>query len=203
MLHWLLRALTKERMTLDERSALFRNACNTASLGWLAEFTRSAWTDYHPREGKEREPSEKCLTTEADAEELRDLLRSRIEAAAADGTLLAHRDLPFLLYWWTDLTGDDSSTVHAWTSTVFATDGGVRQLAKAFTSYGWTQGMGFAGLGDAVAKRVTHVNPQGMARLMDLEAFRARVEALAAVGESPEVQEFLEAWQRADRRDRD
>lgn len=202
-LHWLLRALTKERMTLDERSALFRNACNTASLGWLADFTRSAWTDYHPREGKEREPSEKCLTTEADAEALRGLLRSRIEAAAADGTLLAHRDLPFLLHWWTDLTGEGSSTVRAWTSTVFATDGGVRQLAKAFTSYGWTQGMGFAGLGDAVAKRVTHVSPQGMARLLDLEAFRARVEAIAAVGESLEVQEFLEAWQRADRGDRD
>ncbi|MCA8070583.1 KAP family P-loop NTPase fold protein [Burkholderia vietnamiensis] len=202
-LHWLLRALTKERMTLDERSALFRNACNTASLGWLADFTRSAWIDYHPREGKEREPSEKCLTTEADAEALRGLLRSRIEAAAADGTLLVHRDLPFLLHWWTDLTGEGSSTVRAWTSTVFATDDGVRQLAKAFTSYGWTQGMGFAGLGDAVAKRVTHVSPQGMARLIDLEAFRARVEAIAAVGESPEVQEFLEAWQRADRGDRD
>lgn len=38
-LHWLLRALTKERMTLDERSTIFRLACNMASLGWLADFT--------------------------------------------------------------------------------------------------------------------------------------------------------------------
>lgn len=198
-LHWLLRGLTKERMPLDERSAIFRQACNTASLGWLADFTRSAWTDHHPRNGKEPEPPEKCLTTEADADELRILLRSRIEAAAADGALIAHRDLPFLLHWWVDLAADDGEAVRAWTSSAFATDDGVRQLAKAFTSYGWTQGMGFAGLGDVVAKRVTRVSPKGMDRLMDLEAFRLRVEAVAAAGANPEVQEFLAAWQRADR----
>lgn len=197
-LHWLLRRLTMERIPLDERSALFRQACETASLGWLADFTRSAWTNHHPREGKEREPPEKCLTTEADAEELRVLLRTRIEAAAENDTLLAHRNLPFLLHWWMELTADNGAAVRAWTSAVFATDDGVRQLAKAFTSYGWTQGMGFAGMGDAVAKRVTRVSPTGMARLMDLDAFRLRVEALAAAGANPEVQEFLEAWRRAD-----
>lgn len=202
-LHWLLRALTKERMPLGERSALLRQACDMASLGWLADFTRSAWTDYHPREGKEREPPEKCLTTETDAEQLRILLRSRIEAAAADGTLLAHKDLPFLLHSWVDLATDDGAAVRAWTSAALATDDGVRRLAKAFTSYGWTQGLGFAGMGDAVAKRVTRVSPAGMARLMDLDAFRPRAEALASAGGNPEVQEFLEAWRRADRGDRD
>jgi len=202
-LHWLLRALTKEHMSLDERSTLFRRACDTASLSWLANFTRSAWTDYHPREGKEREPPENCLTTEVDAEQLRVNLRSRIEATAANGTLLAHRDLPFLLYSWVDLTTDDGAAVRDWTSAAFTTDDGVRLLAKAFTSYSWTQGMGFAGMGDAVAKRVTQVSPTGMARLMNLDAFRARVEAVAAAGGNPEVQEFLEAWRRAYRGDRD
>jgi hypothetical protein len=96
-----------------------------------------------------------------------------------------------------NLTTDDGASVRAWTSAAFATDDGVRQIAKAFTSYGWTQAMG-----DAVAKRVTRVSPQSMARLMDLDAFRPRVEAVAAAGASPEVQEFLEAWQRADRGDR-
>lgn len=201
-LHWLLRSLTLERMPLDERSGLFRQACDTASLGWLADFTRSAWTDYHPREGKEPEPPEKCLTTEADADALRQLLHSRIEAAAADGSLLAHKDLPYLLHWWVDLTTDHGATVRAWTSAAFATDDGVRQLAKAFTSYGWTQGLGFAGMGDAVAKRVTQVSPKGMARLFDLEAFRPRAEAVAAAGGSPEVKEFVDAWARADRGDR-
>lgn len=196
-LHWLLRALTND-MPLNERSAILRQACDTASLGWLADFTRSAWTDYHPREGKEPEPPENCLTTEADAEYLRPLLHSRIEAAAADGTLLAHRDLPFLLHWWVDLTTDDGATVRAWTSAASATDDGVRQLAKAFTSYSWTQGMGFAGMGDMVAKRVTRVSPKSMDRLIDLDTFRSRVEAVAAAGTDPEVQEFLDAWQRAE-----
>ncbi|AIO87314.1 P-loop NTPase fold protein [Burkholderia pseudomallei] len=197
-LHWLLRALTKERYTLDERSAIFRHACDAASLGWLADFTRSAWTDYHPREGQEREPPENCLTTEADAEHLRALLRSRIEAAAADGTLLAHRDLSYLLHWWADLTTDDGAAVHAWTSGVLASDDGVRHLAKAFTSYGWTQSMGFGGMGDVVAQRVTRVNRKGMARLLDLDAFRSRVEAVASAGRHPEVLEFLDAWRRAE-----
>ena len=202
-LHWLLRSLTRERLSLDERSNVFRQACNKASLGWLADFTHSVWTEYHPREGKEPEPPENCLTTEADAEQLRVLLRARIEAAAQDGSLLAHRDLHSLLHSWMDLATDDGASVRAWTSAVFATDNGVQQLAKVFTSYAWTQSMGFAGMGDAVAKRVTRVSPQGIARLIDLEAFRPRVEAVAATGASPEVQEFLAAWQRADRGDRD
>jgi hypothetical protein len=93
------------------------------------------------------------LTREADAEHLRALLRLRIKTAAADGTLLAHRDLRILLYSWLDLTGDDGDTVRSWTTSVFVSDGGVRQFAKAFTSYGWTQGLGFAEMGDVVAKR--------------------------------------------------
>lgn len=198
-LRWLLQALTMERMPLDERSAIFRRACDTASLGWLADFTRSAWTDYHPREGQEREPPENCLTTEADAEHLRALLHSRIEAAAAEDTLLAYRDLLFLLHSWSDLAADDGAAVRVWTSAAFASDDGVRQLSKAFTSYSWTQGMGLAGLGDLVAKRTTRVNLRGMARLIDLDAFRLRVEAVAAAGTIPEVQEFLEAWEHADR----
>ncbi len=200
-LHWLLRSLTKEHMSLGERSILFRQASETASLGWLADFTRSAWTDYHPQEGRERESPENCLTTETDAEQLRVLLLSKIEIAASDGTLLMHGDLPFLLYSWADLARDDGNAVRNWTSTVFSTDDGVRRLAKAFTSYAWTQGMGLAGMGDVVAKRVTRVSPKGMARLMDLNAFRTRVEAVASAGSNQEVQEFLEAWRRAGRGD--
>jgi hypothetical protein len=37
-------------------------------------------------------------------------------------------------------------------------------------------------MGDAVAKRVTRVLPTGMARLMDLNAFRQRAEVVAAAG---------------------
>ena len=76
-------------------------------------------------------------------------------------------------------------------------------MAKAFTSFGWSQGMGFAGLGDVVAKRTTHVRMKGLEKFVDLDAFRKRVEEVAATGSAAEVVEFLEAWRSADRGERD
>lgn len=202
-LHWLLRHLILERMTLAERSDILLRACETASVGWLATLTTSAWNDYHPREGRTPEPPENCLTTEADAERLRNMLRARIEAAATDGTLAGHRDLTFLLFLWSDLAGDDGAAARAWTTTLYASSVGVKQLAKAFTSYGWSQGMGFAGLGDVVAKRTTHVRLKDLERFVDLDVFRKRAEEVAATGSAAEVAEFLEAWMHAERGERD
>ena len=178
-------------------------ACATAGVGWLADLTSSAWADYHPREGISPEPEEKCLTTDIDAGRLRDMLRARIVAAAADNTLANHRDLSFLLFTWSDLAGDDGAEARIWTARLYASDEGVKLLAKAFTSYGWSQGLGFAGLGDVVAKRTTRVRMKGMEKFVGLGAFRQRVEEVAAKGASAEVSEFLEAWRRSDRGERD
>lgn len=198
-LHWLLRSLTKDRFTLDQRSAIYVAACQTASLGWLASFVDSAWTDYHPREGKEPEPEDKCLTTAVDAEALRKLLEERIEDASKNGLLLKSQDLAYLLYRWSELTNDDSATVKRWTTAQMATDEGVKQFAIAFTSYGWSQGLGMGGLGDLVARRTTRVQVKGLDRLMDVVEFRRRVEEVAARAMSPEVSKFLEAWQLQER----
>jgi len=62
-------------MSLEEKSAVHLAACSSVSLGWLADFADSAWNDYHPREGEEPEPEERCLTTAADAQTLRDASR--------------------------------------------------------------------------------------------------------------------------------
>ena len=142
------------------------------------------------------------MTTDLDAGRLRDMLRARIIAAAADNTLASHRDLSFLLFSWSDLAGDDGEA-RIWTARLCSTDEGVKQLAKAFTSYGWSQGLGFAGLGDVVAKRTTRVRMKGMEKFVDLGAFRQRVEEVVAKGASAEVAEFLEAWLRSDRGGRD
>ena len=123
--------------------------------------------------------------------------------AADDGTLAGHRDLCYLLFTWSELAGDHGTAARAWTSALQATDEGVRQLARAFTSHGWSRGLGFAGLGDTVAKRTTHARMNGTEKVLDLGAFRQRVEEVAATTASPEVVEFLEAWRRADRGDRD
>ncbi len=198
-LHWLLRRLILERMTLAERSNILLRACETAAVGWLAALTASAWNDYHPREGRTPEPPGNCLTTEADAERLRNMLRARIEAAATGDTLAGHRDLPFLLFSWGDLAGDDGAAARAWTAALYASDVGVKQLARAFTSYGWSQGMGCGGLSDVVAKRTTHVRMKGLEKFVDLDVFRKRVEEVAATGSAATVVEFLEAWRHAER----
>lgn len=197
-LHWLLRALTLEKMTLEERSSIFLQACATASIGWLARFTHSAWDDHFPRDGQEPEPPENCLTTEAGAHELRRLLHARIKAAVEDGSLCVLRNLTSLLYSWMDLANDDGAAVRAWTSTLIATDNGVRLLAKAFTSYAWTQGMDFNGMGDLVAKRLVKVNLQNVAQLTEIDEFRRRVEMVVAAGADSDLQVFWEAWQRAE-----
>lgn len=199
-LHWLMIALTMERMSVEARSVILENASSTASIGWLSDIARSAWTDYHPREGNQKTPAQQCLTTEEAAKQLRALLQSRICSAAQDGSLAAHRDLPYLLHSWAEIAGDDGAAVRAWTFNLLATDDGVKQLANAFTAHSWTQGMGFSSLGDAVARRQTRVQLDGMARLIDLKEFRARVEAVAAATSDPGLEAFLTAWRDAEER---
>lgn len=198
-LYWLVRALALEQMSLEERSSTFLQACAKSSIGWLGFFTESAWTDYYPRKGDHVEPPENCLTTETVANELRDLLHSRITAAAADDSLIENKILISLLYSWDELANDGGATVRAWTSSSITSDHGVILLTRAFTSYAWTQGMDFGGMGDLVAKRITRINIKDMVKLIDLDKFRPRVEAVAADRTDPELQEFLEVWKRTEK----
>lgn len=195
-LHWLLRALLMDKMSLEDRSSILLHACDTATIGWLSHLSHSAWADYYPRDGGDPEPPENCLTTEVGAKELRGVLYSRIKIAAEDGSLIEHNKFTALLYSWLDLTNDNGAEVRDWISSQLTTDHGVKLLAKAFTSYAWTQGMGFDGMGDLVAHRITRVDLKGIAKLIDLDVFRPRVEDIAV--SDPDVDEFLEAWRRAE-----
>lgn len=67
-------------------------------LGWLADFSNSAYRDYYPRDNKPREPEENCLTTEADAIALENLTLTRIRAAGQSGELLKAGRLAWLLF---------------------------------------------------------------------------------------------------------
>ncbi len=193
-LHWLIRALLWGRTTLAERSEIFIKACSTASLGWLADFSDSAWADYHPREGREPEQQDQCLTTEKDAEIVRGLLALRLVKAAKDESFSARPDLAGLMYRWAELSTDQGAAVKAWAAAQIATDEGVRRLCVAFTSYGWSHGMG--GLGDAVSVRSTRAQTTGLDRIMDVAGFRKRAEHLAAAGKIPEITAFVDAWDR-------
>jgi predicted KAP-like P-loop ATPase len=200
-IHWLLRELTRDRFSLQERSSGFIAACETASLGWLADFTSSAWGDYHPDEGKPPEPEDRCLTTLEDARHLRQILHQRLLQAAATGVLLNSKDLAYLLYRWVELEDNESIAVKAWTDAQLETDESTNKLIVAFTSYGWSQSTGFDGLGDLVAKRSIRAQVSGIDKILNKERFRERVEQLATSGNYKEADAFLTAWKKQSKGD--
>lgn len=193
-IHWLLRRLTLERFDLAERSAIFIAACETAALGWLVDFASSAYEDYHPPAGKSPEQESQCLTTEADAKVLRGLGLSLIRRAAETSELSAHARLAYLLYRWRDFAEDSGAEVMRWTDKQLARDEMVVQLARAFTSHGWSHSAT-----DMVAQRKMLANVGRLEGIIDKDLFRARVEELAAKDtllpkEASIIREFLDAW---------
>ena len=76
-LHGLLRALFKGRTNLAARSNILMSALQSAELGWFVDLSSSAWTDYHPREGREPSAEEDCLVTLEAADALRAEVRER------------------------------------------------------------------------------------------------------------------------------
>jgi predicted KAP-like P-loop ATPase len=203
-IHWLLRALLRDRTDLTTRSKVLMSAAKNASLGWLVDLASSAWADYHPREGKEREEEENCLLTEQDAERMRRLVLQKIRQSAKDGSLLRHSDPASLLYRWRDFAQDEGRAVKRWTTARLKEDNAIVHFAAAFTSYSWTQGMGFAGLGDLVAKRSDRAQVSGLDSIIDKNRFRTRariVETKLEEGSSERqtVERFLSAWDKQDR----
>jgi predicted KAP-like P-loop ATPase len=206
-IHWLLRRLTLDRFDLATRSKVFMDASETAALSWLIDFTQSAYRDYHPKDGTPPEPEQKCLTTEADADALRQRALSRIRDASQSGELAKSKRLAYLLFMWRDLADDDGAEVKAWTATQMKNDAMIATFAKTFTSYSWSQGLGMAGLGDTVAKRNTSANVDALDKILDKPTLRARVEKLAAKNAPDDggvaICEFLSAWKRRDANPRD
>lgn len=62
-LHWLIRRLTRDRFSIDERTKIYVGALKGACLGWLVEFVISAKDNYREREGGPRR-EEDCLVAE-------------------------------------------------------------------------------------------------------------------------------------------
>jgi predicted KAP-like P-loop ATPase len=198
-IHWLVRKLTFERCDLDERSKILITACQGAALGWLVDFTRSAWTDHYPREGKEPEPPEKCLINKGDLEELKSHAIRSIEAAAASGELIAHEQLSNILFRWREFAEDGNAVVKAWVNDQLVNDVAIALLAKAFTGESWSQSMGIAGLGDRVSMRQIRAYVDDLDTIMDVGAFRKRLEELVSSDalEGPHreyVKVFLDDW---------
>jgi predicted KAP-like P-loop ATPase len=207
-IHWLLRRLTLDRFDLATRSKIFMDASKSASLSWLIDFEQSAHRDYHPDNGRQPEPESKCLTTEEDANALRQQALSAIRKASQSGELAQSKRLAYLLFMWRDLAADEGAEVRVWTAEQMEQDAMIATFAKAFTSYTWSQGLGMAGLGDIVAKRNTRAGVDHLDKILDVAVLRARVEQLATRSSLNDTSgtaicEFLAAWKRRDANPRD
>jgi predicted KAP-like P-loop ATPase len=206
--HWLIRALTRDRCDIDQRTALYLPALRDAATGWLVYFVNSAVDGYSPREGREVAENDRLVREDA-IPALKDLALLRIRTAAANGSLLQHQDLMRILYTWKFLMGGDVSQVRAWTDGMMDNDAALTIFAKAMTGQSWSIGMGgFGTLGDRIATPRTEAKIGADTDILDTQAFRGALERIIAENRLDEssheiIRTFLAAWDRGSSRRRD
>lgn len=200
-IHWLIRRLTFERSSLEDRSQIFLNACRNAQVGWLVDFTSSAVSDYFPSEGREPSPPEKCLTLKESLSELKELSLKAIQISCGKNELISNPNLTHILFRWKHFAEDNGVAVKHWTDEMIKDDKGIVQLAKAFTGESWSQGLGIAGLADRVSMPSVRAQVDSLESIMDIEVFRRRLEELEnsdilGTSDKEAVHVFLEAWRK-------
>lgn len=201
-LHWLTRAFLLGRTSLPERSAILRNACDNASLEWIAHFSRWAWEQYYPSKlGRKPSSEEEALMTEDDASYLRAYAHGKLKDAADAGLVLNARELAPLLFNWFNLQPEGSNEVQAFLGVALNDDASVAKLAKAFLGTSWSQAMGGlgGGPGDLVSRENDRAQIDGLDKLLNLESFRDRLgEALLSEdvneNDKAKVKRLLAAW---------
>lgn len=207
-IHWLIRRVTDDRFTLEEKSAVYLAATEQASLGWLVDFVSSAYDDHYPREGREVELSTALTTKEALPALVDRALRS-LRQAAQDDALLHRRDLMYCLYRWREFANDGGAEVKAWLTDRMQRDDVLVQLARALTSESWTTGLGgFGSLGDRVSRRNVRVSIRSDFDLFDPDQFRTALKRIAREQRQPAedleaVRVFLDAWAKKESSDLD
>ncbi len=199
--HWLMRRLTRDRFTLDERTELYLPAIENASLGWLVNFVSSAKDDHRERSETETQRREEdCLTRQDVVANLVEKALASIRSAASDRTLLHHQDLIYILYAWRKFLGNDPFEARAWTDNLMNDNEALVVFAKAFTGESWSHGIGGMGsLADNVATRSTRASIDENTDILDQELFKSKLEELQNVASMQDddkkaVKEFLGAW---------
>lgn len=204
-IHWLIRRLTSDRFSLAERSHLYKEALNCASIGWMVDFVSSARDDY-PEGQKSPSSEEDCLVDSGLLGELTNKALNAIRSAAADMSLLAHRDLVYLLYRWRDFQNGDPAEVRRWTDKLLSKPEALVTLARRMTSRSWSIGIGgFGALGDRVSVPTTIASISDDTDILDLPAFRSALDSILVDGAINSVsvsivKEFLDAWDKGTNR---
>jgi predicted KAP-like P-loop ATPase len=199
--HWLIRRVTEDRFTLQEKSGLYLAATENASIGWLTDFVSSAYDAYHPRDGKEVDLS-RCLVTEDVIPLLRERALNALRHAASTGELLQRDDMLFNLYRWREFGNDQGVELKAWLDEQLQRDEVLIRFAKALTGEAWTTGLGgFGSLGDRVSRRQVRAQISDSFDLFDPTWFRGELERIVQEKRHPQddleaVSLFLDAWAR-------
>lgn len=197
-IHWLLNRLVSERLAVHARDVVLESAAQTATLRWLINVALRCVGQHEPAEDGHRrgEP----LTSAKAAERLRALALARVEAAAADGTLIGLPDLVSKLFRWRDLIGEGGvDRVRVWLGERLDDDALIEALARSFVTVGWTHSAG-----DVVARRYTHLDRGTVEALVDPGALRARMTEILAKedvepGRRAAIEDFEAAWTRPGR----
>ena len=198
-IHWLIRRVTDDRFSLEERSAIYLAATESASFGWLVDFASSAYTDHYPREGREVDLST-ALTTKEALPTLVGRALGSLRQAAQDDSLLDRPDLMHCLYRWKEFAGDGGAEVRAWLADRMQRDDVIVRMARALTGESWSTGLGgFGGLGDRVSRRNVRASIHSDFDLFDQDKFRAALERIVSEQRQPAedieaVRVFLDAW---------
>ncbi|MDV2653724.1 P-loop NTPase fold protein [Pseudomonas aeruginosa] len=198
--HWLIRKLTRNKFSIEERTDMYLKATEAASLGWLINFVSSARGDYQVREDRQPTAEEDCLVSENVLPELTKRALNAIRTSSADGSLLDHKDLLYILYRWIDFMGGDPTEARAWTDSLLDDRKALLILVKVMTGASWSMGMGgFGSLGDRVSKRTVRAQISDDSPVIDARKFRAAIEKIAndknsSDDEIASIQTLLSAW---------
>lgn len=198
--HWLIRKLTRNKFSIEERTDMYLKATEAASLGWLINFVSSARGDYQVREDRQPTAEEDCLVSENVLPELTKRALNAIRTSSADGSLLVHKDLLYILYRWIDFMGGDPTEARAWTDSLLDDRKALLILVKVMTGASWSMGMGgFGSLGDRVSKRTVRAQTSDDSPVIDARKFRAAIEKIAndknsSDDEIASIQTLLSAW---------
>lgn len=202
-IQWLLNNLVRDRFSVEARSELIEAAAQFASLEWLASIASRCRRDHYSEKNANRGASEAFVSIES-ADRIWELCRTRLESAAADGAMAGHPHLVALLYRWRDAS--NAKEVRKWTDNRLADDEFVISLAEQTIQTAWTQSMGFAGLGDVVAKRRDYIDLTSLSELVDVSRLRERVTERLSRNDLPQsdrdrLERFMATPERDPRRD--
>lgn len=198
--HWLIRRLTRDRFTLEERTSVYEHCLENASLRWLVDFVRSAVGCFR-ESNRHLIQEEDLLVTESALASLKEHALSALRAAAANGLLIHQPNLFGLLYRWREFRDGDPTEAKGWTSSLLGNEAALLIFVRGLISISWSANMGLDGLGDRVATPATQVAIENDMDILDLGAFRAALERIRAEAKLDsarlgEIKAFLDAWDR-------